>query len=131
MISQTLAGLTPRSLILDHSQGQVEVWEGWGHQHPWSFVRDTLFPFPHEAESYTGDRTTAGQLIHLSSDPEVTSSGTASLAAGGGGCKSLVCRSSRHLEAVLREQRKGMLLPPRILLRCLHYETSLLPEWVL
>lgn len=76
MISQTLAGLTLRSLVLDHSQSQVEAWEGWGHQHLWSFVRDTPFPFSHGAESYAGDRTAAGQLIHLSSDPGVTSSGT-------------------------------------------------------
>lgn len=128
MISQTLAGLTPRSLILDHSQGQVEEWEGWGHQHPWSFVSDTPFPFSHGTESYAGDKTIAGQLIHLSSDPGVTSSGIAPLDAGGGGCTSLVCGSSRHLEAVFQEQRKGMSLPPRILLRYLHYETSLLPR---
>lgn len=87
MILQTLAGLTLRSLILDHSQGQVEAWEGWGHQCPRSFVRDTPFPFSHGAESYTGDRIAAGQLIHLSSDPGVTSSDRAPLAAGEGSCK--------------------------------------------
>lgn len=131
MISQTLAGLTLRSLVLDHCQSQVEAWEGWGHQHLWSFVRDTPFLFSHGAESYARDRTAAGQLIHLSSDPGVTSSDTSPLAAGEGGCKSLLCGSARHLEAVLRNEGKGCHFLPGSFSGVSTMRHPCSPEWVL